>query len=444
VKALRAEAVGRLGARLDDLIDESVGIVSRVWEVARPAGSPDFFHYAALAANTAAFGHLENFANTGGAATRPEIAIAKAVGEAVERYCSAIFDPERLPLTSVDDAAFPCIPPEAFALHSQAQYGTPGFPWAPFTRATPIRWTPTLEAGAERIVYAPAAFTWIPYRYDQTAGETPIGQSISTGQAGHETWAGSALGGLCEVIERDAFTLMWQRRLSLPHIRVETLSASNQDLVQRFETTGDRVSLINLTTDLGVAAVLSVLRSDANGRPAHVFAAAASGDPEAAVRKSLEELAHTRRYSEQILRWIDCPAAHDDFAAVESQVEHLRFAADPSSREPFAFVFAAADRVAFDALPNLSRAAVEDEWEAVAAAVRRAGHAVYVADLTSPDVRSLGLWATRTLAPGLHPLAMGHRLRALGGRRLHEAPERYAGQNAGLDRSLNPYPHPFP
>lgn len=439
-----ADPIGLLGRRLEDIVDESVGIVRRVYEVPREAGAADFFHYAARAADTAAFGGPQNFGNTGGASVRREIAIAKAVGEAIERYSAALYAAERLPLVSYAEADFPCVRPETFALHSQAQYDAPGFPWAPFDDDAPIRWTPALDLANWRVVYVPAAFTWIPYRFDQAQGETPIGQPISTGLACHESWARSALGGLCEAIERDAFTLMWQRQLSLPQIRVETLSDANYDLVQRFERTGDRVRLINLTTDLGVPVVLSVLRSEAAGRPAHVFAASADPDPEQAVLKALEELAHTRRYAQQVLQWMPCPSVEDDWAEVETQAHHLRLAADPQTRALYDFVFASRERIDFEDLPAPVRGDAETRLAAVARALATAGLSTYVADLTSPDVRGLGLSVTRTLAPGLNPLFMGHRLRALGGRRLSEAPARYAQAGLPADGALNPLPHPYP
>lgn len=435
--------LGALEACLDTLVDPAIGVVRRIYEVAREPGSPDFFHFAARAANTAALGFQENFSRTGGASTSKAAAIGKAVGEAVERYCAAMYRVEDLPLGSREELGDVCAEPSAFALHSSEQYRSGGFPWAPFTSSSPIRWTPAIDVAADRMSMVPAAFTWIPYRFDQAVGETPIGQPISTGLACHESWEKSALGGLCEVIERDAFTIFWQARMAPPRIRIETLSDANYDRTRRFEATGDDVTLFDLTTDVGVCVVLAVLRSRTAARPALVFAAAAEPDPEVAVCKALEELAHTRRYSAQCLRMMPTPSPDNDYEEIEHQAHHLRLAADHANVGAFAFLYESPGRVEFADLPRIGadRSTVLPE---LVGRLGGLGITVYVADLTSPDVRALGLSVTRTVAPGMHPLFMGHRLRALGGRRLYEVPGLLGHPHSDPAQAENPFPHPYP
>jgi ribosomal protein S12 methylthiotransferase accessory factor len=169
-----------------------------------------------------------------------------------------------------------------------------------------------------------------------------------------------------------------------------------------------------------------------------VFAASANPDPDDAVRKALEELAHTRRYSEQVLRWMPCPSSDEDYAEVATQAQHLRLAADPSSAEAFRFLFAASERIDFDDLVDRSTGTAAGDLEVVCEGIAQTGLRTYVADLTSPDIRRLGLTVTRTIVPGLHPLFMGHGLRARGGARLRKLLEA-AGRNED-----NPYPHPYP
>ncbi len=104
----RLASLGPLGQHIDTICDPRVGIVNDVREVPVEPGSPRFFHYAARACNTSAFSPQRNFHQTGGAATTRETALAKAVGEGVERYCGALYDRDRLVLTSANDAPFAC------------------------------------------------------------------------------------------------------------------------------------------------------------------------------------------------------------------------------------------------------------------------------------------------------------------------------------------------
>lgn len=435
--------IGAIERQFDLLVNEHLGVVRRLTEVFTEPGTPNFFHYAAEASNTSAFSAQRNFFNTGGASVHRPIAIAKAVGEAVERYCAALYEREELPFCSARQARFECLDPAVLALHSAAQYRQPGFPWAALDADTAVRWTPATAYSSARQVHIPAAFCWIPYFYDAAIGELPIGQPISTGLACHADYHRAVLSGLCEVLERDAFTIFWQRGLSMPQIRIETLSDANYDRVHRFEVTGDRVILLNLTLDHGVPVVLSILASSQPARPAHVFAASCDPDPERAVAKALEELAHTRRYSQRVHTHLAPIASDNDYEQVRSQMDHLNLAGDHANAHSIKFALESRQRQSFDDIVSLAQDDPAATAAKVVAQVEATGHEVLVANLTSDDIASCGLTVVRVLVPGYHPLFMGHHWRALGGERLWRVPEKL-GLKALFSGADNPIPHPYP
>ena len=88
----------RLSDIVDQLVDARVGVVRFLEEIPREPGGPDFFHVYARACDTQYLSGQKNFWATGGAAIDRERATAKAIGEAVERYCAALFDAEELGL----------------------------------------------------------------------------------------------------------------------------------------------------------------------------------------------------------------------------------------------------------------------------------------------------------------------------------------------------------
>jgi ribosomal protein S12 methylthiotransferase accessory factor len=349
-----------------------------------------------------------------------------------------------LPLRTASEAEFACVDPDDFALFSRAQYDSPGFPWVPFTPETPVRWTPARDHRNGNILYVPAAMTYLPYYYHQGSGDSPIVQPISTGLACHTGQDRATLAAAYEVIERDAFTITWQARLTPPQIRVETLDDESYDLIQRFEDTGSAVYLFDLRMDHGVPAILAVLRNRNPDHAALVFAAAASLKPAEAVRNALEELAHTRRYVQQIKNSMHRIAGEDDFAAVVDQRDHLNLYADHANFHLAQFLFSSKRRVEFDGLPDLSTGDPAADLALLSTRIEAAGHRLLVADLTSSEVRTLGLAVVRAIIPGFHPLFMGHRIRAAAGRRLWELPQKlgYPGLDAGSGD--NPAPHPYP
>lgn len=428
----------------DRLVDPVTGIVSHVQEVPREPGSPDFFHFSAAACDTSAFSRQRNFQNTGGAATKRENAVAKAIGEAVERYCAALYEAEELPLACASEAPFPIVRPDEFALYSEEQYEWPGFPWSPFTDDTPVRWTEGVDLVSGEHRHVPAAMVYVPYTFYRGSGETPISQPISTGLAAHMSPTLAALSGLYEVVERDAFTITWQAGVAPPQIRVETLSDAGYDLVQRFERTGAGVILLDLTLDHGITTILSVLRSAAAESPALVFAAASSLDPERAVRSALEELAHTRRYSQQIRSRLPKFEPGPGYENMVDQIDHLNLYCDPCNARLADFLFGSKKRINFEELRNRSTGDAPQDLAIACERIAAVGHRVIAVDLTSDDVRGVGMAVARVVVPGFHPLFMGHRIRACGGRRLWTIPAKLGLPHAFRDGKDNPAPHPYP
>jgi ribosomal protein S12 methylthiotransferase accessory factor len=437
-------SLSRLFEVVEYLVDDQVGIIRHVQEIPREPGAPDFFRFGAEACNAGAFGQHKNFATAGGVSTDRRTAMAKAIGEAVERYCTAIYDAGELPLTSFEAAPFECAPPNEFALYSHEQYQSPGFPYVPFGKTTPIRWAPVFDATTGETLHAPAAMVFIPYVYDRERGERPIVQPVSTGLACHSGQKEALCSAICEMIERDAFTITWQAQLGMPQIRIETLSDRNRDLVARFHRTGNSVTLFDITMDHGVPAILSVSRSLESEAPALVLAASAHLDPEQAVRKSLEELAHTRGFAQQLKIALPPIVPTTYFENIVTQDDHVHLYCDHANAPLADFLFASTQRIAFGDIENLSTGVPEQDLKILVAQVNAVGHRVLFADLTTPDVGWLGLTVVRAMIPGFHPLFFGHRIRALGGSRLWEVPQKLGCQGVTRESGDNPAPHPFP
>jgi ribosomal protein S12 methylthiotransferase accessory factor len=438
-------SLGRLANVLPDLVDSRVGIVKDVTELPHDAGAPNFFHFYARACNTVAFTRQVNFYAAGGASSDRGLAVAKAVGEAVERYCGAIYDVEQLPLSTRKEAPFSCVDPALFAHYSVEQYDSPGFPYVPFDDSVPVRWVAAFDALTFERIYVPAAKVYVPYSYYQGTGDSPICQPISTGLACHMSPAEAALSGVCEVIERDAITLMWQAMISPPQIRIETLSDANYDLVERYERAHGKVTMFDITTDVGVPTVLSVVRYASAEQPAMVVAASTSLEPEEAARKSLEELAHTRRYSQQInLKLPRLAVDVPNHENVTGQISHLNFWCDHQNMHYAGFLFSSKQRLDFNQLPNLATGDARRDFEMIARAIEATGHRVLLVDVTTPDVRELGFAVMRAIVPGYHPLALGFAYRARGGRRLYEVPQKLGYKGITRESGENPIPHPYP
>ena len=426
------------------LVDERVGVIRSVTEAERKFGAPNLFCFYAKACNTKAFGAQRNFSDAGGASMDRSIALAKAIGEAVERYCSAIYDRNELPFYSYKSAPFPCVPPSTFALYSEVQYSSEGFPYQPFTPETAVRWTQAVNLDSGESCYLPAAMVFLPYYFKQKDGEGAILQPISTGLACHCSMAEAAVSGICEVIERDAVMITWQARMARPHIAIESLSEQNRELVRRYKEAGASVFLFNITMDHGVPTIFSVLRSRAPDLPALIVAASAHLDPEHAVRKSLEELALTRRSAQHLKQSMPALLPDEAYKNITNQDSHLRFYCDQENTRLAEFLFESTERIDFQDLPNVATEQPDGDLKVLTERIRGINHDVYLADVTTPDIRGLGLCVVRAVIPGFQPLFFGHRFRALGGTRLWEVPQKLGYPGITHHSGDYPFPHPYP
>jgi ribosomal protein S12 methylthiotransferase accessory factor len=203
---------------------------------------------------------------------------------------------------------------------------------------------------------------------------------------------------------------------------------------------------MDITTDISVPTALTIALGDAPTSPAVAVAAATHPRPEVAVTKCLEELAHTRKFARQVMEYLD-PVPVDvegGHPEVLEQKHHLRFYCPQQAKRFARFAWASPEERAMITGVAGQGDDTERQLAAVVREVEGAGLDVIACDLTTPDVAELGLSVARVVVPGLHPLFMGHRNRALGGRRLYDVPLRLGLEPIRPGESDNPYPHPFP
>jgi ribosomal protein S12 methylthiotransferase accessory factor len=428
---------------LDLVHDRRVGIIHRLEVLPAEAGAPDFVHVVAHVADPAVYGGERGSFTVAAAGVDRAAATARATALALARYCAALYERAGLPLASPAEATFPIVEPHDFTLYSRAQYAEPGFPFVPFETETPVRWASAIELSSGRQMFLPAAFIWFPFRYLRKGGDLPIAPVTASGLACGDNLADALYGGLCEVMARDGLAIFWQSRTAPPQVRIDGAGERLAGLVARFVRTGDRLAVLDVAGDHRLPCFAAVLISEHAERPAFVFAAAAGLDPAAAIAEALVKLAETQRITQEARRRWPPPSAANNWEDVIDRQDHLNFAADPFNRELVAFMLSSEDRrnlLDYDAAPSGSS---ETDLATSVTRVKASGHEVYAANLTSEDVTALSLAVCRVVVPGYQPLFPGHRVRALGGTRLYEVPQKLGYRGIPRGSSGNAAPYPF-
>jgi ribosomal protein S12 methylthiotransferase accessory factor len=426
-----------LPPRLRRAVSPYAGIVDEVEECLPTSAEPRLFQASCAVGRSDSLlgtplGHVARAGGTG--RTRAEAAAA-AVGEAIERY-SAGYVPRGLMVASARDLGEDAVPPERFALFSARQYRSPGFPFRPFTCETRVAWVEGRELQSGRRVFVPAELAYLGSA--AVEGERPIAHSTSNGLACAEAEDRAVVTGLFELLERDAFMIVWAGRLSLP--RIDSAGIGSR-LRETFDRTGLQYAGIDLSVFHDMPAVLGVVRAPAGFLGAVGVGAAAASTIERAWWKALAEAFAVRAAGAKLS--LLAGATPPD--RVETFDDHILRYAGHDHAAATDFLDASGERTPPTEVAELVTGSTSDAIAALCKRVEAAGSSAYAVDVTSPDVAGLGLKVIRTVAPGLCALDASHSARYLGGRRLYEAAAELGIRAAALrEDDLNADPHPFP
>jgi ribosomal protein S12 methylthiotransferase accessory factor len=371
-----------------------------------------------------------------------EEATASALGEAVERYCASHPDANaarRASFSSLDGHA---LAPTDCVLYSESQYSRPDLPYARFDPEVPISWTAMRDAGGPGQVWVASSLVYLNW---PAAPEEHFCPATSNGLAAGPDLPSAILGGLCELIERDAFLITWMNRLPAPEVDLDGIGGVEASICRHYANFGVGVRVFAMITDLPVPVMMAVA-CDRSGRgPAALVGLGCHPSPRIALRKALFEVCQIR--PGEVHRFREKPP-HErlrTYEDVRSLEDHSAFLSVPERRAEFEFLFGNGRRVRLADLPDASRGALEADLSFVAASLTAAGCRPLYADLTTPDVAAYGFAAVRTIATGLQPIHFGYGEERLGGHRLYEVPMRLGYRTApATEADLNPCPHPLP
>jgi ribosomal protein S12 methylthiotransferase accessory factor len=426
--------------RLERAVSPLVGIVTRTLSTTHTADETPLPNCACeLASGRRTLGAATVEYGSGAHASAAR-ARAAAIGEAIERY-SAMFVPfDELRVTTARELGDAAVDPSRFALFHPLQHARLGFVFAPFTRDTRTEFVLGLSLADGAPAYLPAQLVYLR----QPGASRPIGYSTSSGLACAPTLGEAILAALLELVERDAVMLAWKCLLSLPLLDWtddEALCA----LDRRFFTpTGLRFDLVDGSCFLDVPVAIAVVHGPPESRAALAVGAGAAATVAEAWLKAIAE-------GFGVYRWLGCQAASrphrppPDPESIATFDDHMLFYARREQAELASFLTASPTRSPTACIRPLEGRSPRDQLDALVSRLDAHGLSAYAVDVTSPDIRDLGLSVARVIAPELCALDVSHRAQFLGGHRLY-----VAAHEAGLldtplelDR-LNPLPHPFP
>ena len=323
---------------------------------------------------------------------------------------------------------------------------------SPFSPDREIPWVWGYSLRDERPVLVPARLAY----YSAGLASDNFVFECSNGCAIGSCLEEAILGGLLELIERDAFLLAWYGGARLPEIDLGSVDNHTvRAMVDRAAMQGYDVHAFDNRVDLAIPVVTGLAVRRDGGPGTLSFGAGAGFDPEAALEGALSEvltyIPHLPRQVSERRDQLDAMA--EDFGKVLHLKDHAQLYGlprmaqyasgylEPAGVRPIRKVY----RDWQERVRPRTRDLLDDVLFCRDELVR-AGHDVIVVDQTTSEQERIGLRTVSTIVPGLLPIDFGWaKQRALLMPRMRTALRRGGLRAADLtDAQIRRVPHPFP
>lgn len=423
------------------LLGRECGIIKGIAEVMSAPQNFGIFNYTVDLLHTKRFHFLDSVRRCGSSGTTWKQAKMGAIGEAVERYSLCMYNPNNLIRGNYRKLKNDAVNPSNFVLFSSSQYREKDFFYSEFTEDSEVNWTWGYSLINKKPVLVPASFVYLPYKHE--TWEAKLRDSNSNGAAVGATIEEAILSGLYEVLERDAFSMMWFNRLSLPMVDFQTVgNPKSREIIEKVALSKLKLYVTNITMDIKIPIFFGMVLSDE--KPFAAVGAAADLNPERAFIQTLEEVFQTWVWADLLARETPGSVRLNFNDIVEFEYRTLLYAIE-DLRSTMDFIITTPSTVKLHDIPDRSSEDIFKNINYCLEILASKGMDVIVVDFTPPDIKETGFVAVKVIVPGLIGINGHYQYRYLGGKRLYEIPCIMGYREKAIkEEELNKYPHPFP
>lgn len=423
-------------------VSPSYGIIDHTMRIPCISGDPRLVSYGVRSVNLRALTGDDYEPQGAGCALNKESAFRAAVGETIERYCSAFVNRDECIYGSYGALSerYSLAEPSEFSLFHAKQFKDAFFSSVvhPFTVEVELTWTKSYSLTRGSYRYLPAQCVYLPFSLDKEL----ITMGVSTGLSAHSSFYQAVLNGLYEAVERDAVAIAWLQGLSQ---RKVVIAPWLQQYIDGIYPTAYDWHLFDVTTDIQIPTIFGFCLGRAEYGDFMAVGAAARATYAEALRKTVREVGQSvQNFRYLLAQRSGSTACCDDYRRLNSFDDHsYLYLVSPEAKgmlrewiaQESAWPLAEDLRERFADVKEEVRWAVEN--------VSSRGCEVLVKDLTTVDARQLGLYVVKVFSPQLVQLSGDYRFYFKGGRRLYNVPGMLGYPSRGYEE-LTPFPHPFP
>ncbi len=428
------------------IVDSLTGIVSFFSEVEYERSDPSVFVALAESGDLAGYGIAGGSRRvTGsGAGLVYDDAFWAAVGEVVERYCLQILHPEDLVVASwqdLNERGEEAVAPQRWTLFDSSQHESGQITLPQFDETTRVAWVKAQSLTRRLECYVPACLVY--FFMSRLEGAKVLSPTFSTGAACARTVPKAILKGICEVVERDAFTIMWRNQLPLPRVEIDPKSAIYDLVREKFLRPGLEYTLVQTTLDLPIPSFFGILRNFRHDPPRILVGGACHPDPNKAALKTLLELAQSIQWTNHL--GDQTFSAGEGFANVKTFEDRMRLYAYGGHPEAFQFLLEQPKAIALSSIPSVDLGDDSANVSRCCEELAKRNIELLALDVTSADADDAGLSVVKILSPECQPMEADHQMPFLGGKRWRDVPMELGFRTTPASiETINPYPHPYP
>lgn len=367
-----------------------------------------------------------------------------ALGEAAERYASARQTHHNILYSDYyENSGNEKLDPSELVLYHSSQYANINF--APYNRKNKIGWSLAWCLVKDKPIYVPSLSVFMNY---QPADEDNFFiQATSNGLAGGPTLTDAIVSAAFEVIERDAFIIMWHAKLTCKKINIRSHPDKNiLDLYFAYKSRNVELHLFQLPTDVPCV-VFMALGIDKNGNlPSTVIGLGTDVNPAFAARQALLEFAQVHPALKQKCRLDETKKRQVELFAnpqlVDTLEDHDLLFTHPGMLNAFDFLFEQSEEE-INWIENYAMAAKE-KLKLLISHFKANNTGLIYYNLTAPELEGMHLYAARVIIPGFQPVHFGAKNIRLGGKRLFQLPYKLKLRpHSLLLEDINYLPHPL-
>lgn len=351
-----------------------------------------------------------------------ETAKIKAIGEAVERYCSEKIDETRLLISSYEEIKESALDPTEFINFSNNFLNKKKENYRKKIKESELSWIEGYHLNSKENILIPAQLVYSDFDISK---EPIIRLPISTGAAFGLDKNSTIDRGIHEIIERDNFMISWLSKRKCPLINLEKNNL--YDLKEYFERYRLEPYVFDIRIDNNVPSMLGILIDRTGIGPAVSTGLSSDLNAKKATINSLLEAQHVRG-------WVRFSHIKDGHPKINNPKQILNMKSRgyywyPTKRiKDLEFLLNSSE------VKDISTENSSIERESLSKYLMSNNFDIFTVDISIPNIKTEGFRVIKTIIPQFHPLYLGE-----------DIPYHYSSRLLETFKGgeINKVPHPF-